>query len=357
MRKILVVGGYGAVGSHISALLSNDERVIPVVAGRNEKKAKALAQKLDCDWKTIDLENPKSVEEGLKGIHIVISCYVPSANFNTLLAQKAAESGIHYMDLAAFEDYNKRVISLGNTAKQNNSTLITALGLYPGIPAIILAGMKDHFDQIDSADIYFVSGGKMEGLSPLSLQGVAHMMSVPPRQWNGKEWILAKPGSTKEYLSFPFDKPVSCFPFLITYDLTQVPELVPCSKINMWSGNETLFQGMVFFLGLKLGFAKTVKRAGKFVKVLRAIGKKQHEEYSLKIVVKGTKDSVNHKRIIEIAGAEEFLTAIVPVIVCEQLVHGDINQPGAFIGPQILNTKKFKDSLKAHDIHYKETIS
>ena len=44
--KILVAGGYGSVGTHISSLLSQNDKFIPVIAGRSKEKAKALAEKV-----------------------------------------------------------------------------------------------------------------------------------------------------------------------------------------------------------------------------------------------------------------------------------------------------------------------
>ncbi len=108
--RILIPGGYGAVGSIISTLLSNNNTIMPVVAGRNAEQAEKLAEKLNCEWTTIDLENRHSIKEALQNIDIVISCYIPSGDFNTLLPEMAAESGIHYMDVAAFNEFNERVL-------------------------------------------------------------------------------------------------------------------------------------------------------------------------------------------------------------------------------------------------------
>jgi len=160
--EVLVGGGYGAVGSHICSLLSKNDKFIPVIAGRNEEKAQALARKLNCKWKTIDLENKDSIIEALTNINIVINCYIPSGEFNTFLPQLAAENVIHYLDIAPFNNYNEKAIGFNKKAAENNITLITALGLYPDMPGLIIASNKDHFDQIDSVDIYFIPGGKMD---------------------------------------------------------------------------------------------------------------------------------------------------------------------------------------------------
>ncbi len=355
-NKILVAGGYGVVGSHISSLLSKNDTFIPVIAGRDEEKAKALARKLNCDWTGIDLENERSMKEALKNVNIVVSCYIPDSGFNTILPELAAENGVHYLDIAAFNGFSDRVTRLNPKAVENNATLITALGLYPGAPGLILAGSNDYFDTIDSIDIYFTSGGKMDKLSPLSLQGVNFMMNETPRRWNGEQWVETGSMGVKEHISEPFNKRISFYPFMITHDLLKIPEIVTCNKMVMWSGTESLFQGLIFFLGMKMGFEKNIRGVETFIKVLRFLGRNKNENYSLKIVTKGVKDNNDLERIVEMNAPEEALTAIVPVIVAEQIARGDIAEPGAFTGPEVVDARKFLDSLKEKNIEFKESL-
>ncbi len=354
--KILVAGGYGSVGVHISELLSKNEKLVPVISGRSEEKAKALAEKLNCNWKEIDLENETSIKEALSEIDIVINCYIPSGDFNTFLPEIAAKNGINYLDVAGFNNYNERVMGYNKKAVDNKVSLITALGLYQGMPSLILASNKDHFDKIDSVNIYFTSGGKMDSLSVLSLQGINLMMNVTPTFWNGEKWAKTDGRGTKEYIPEPFNKKISFYPFMITYDLLRVPEIVKCNKIVMWSGTESLFQGLIFLIGMKMDFANNIKKANKFIKVLRFLGRNKNENYSMKIVTNGIKNSKNIERIVEMNAPEEILTAIVPVIVCQQIADGEIKKSGAFTGPEVVDVDKFIDSLKENKIDYKETI-
>ncbi len=353
-KQVLIAGGYGAVGAIISRLLSKNDQIIPVVAGRNENKAKQLAQDLNCEWTTIDLEKRESIERAVKTVDIVISCYIPSSDFNILLPDICAESGIHYLDVAAFNQFNERVLGLNEKAAQNGAILITALGLFPGIPGLILGSNSEHFDKIDSADIFFTSGGNMDALTPLALQGIGHMMSVVPTQWENESWVKAAGKGRKEYISEPFNKHITFYPYMVTHDLVELVKIVKIDKLVMWSMSESLFLGMILVMGLKMGLAKTIKRAEKFLSVLRFLGKKKHRDYSLKIVSIGRKENVTHERIVEMNETEEFFTAIAPAIVCEQIVSRDINRSGAFTGAAIIDTQKFITSLKNGSINYKD---
>ncbi len=354
--QILIPGGYGAVGSIIAALLTKNENIVPVVAGRSEDRAKKLAEKLNCKWTIIDLENKNSIKKALENIDLVISCYIPSDEFNTLLPEMAAELCIHYLDVAAFNRFNERVVGLHKKAVDHAATLITALGLFPGVPGLILGSNQDYFDTVESADIFFISGGNMDTLTPLALQGIGQMMDVAPTQWEGEEWIKSPGNAKKEYISEPFCRNINFYPYMMTFDLLKIPETAKIGKINMWSMSESLFVGMILLLGLKMGFAKTVEKTAKFLPLLRFLGRNKNKDYAMKIVSRGIKDNEKYERIVEMNATEEFLTAIVPVIICEQIVNGDIDRAGAYTGAEVADTRKFVESLKNADINYKDNI-
>ena len=306
---------------------------------------------MNCDWIRIDLDHSDSISSGLQDVDIVINCYIPSDDYPIKLAEIAVEQQVHYLDLSAFNGYCHRVMQLNALALRKKVTLITALGVYPGIPGLILADADTYFSKIQSAEFYFVMGGKLEGLTPLSLMGVQHMMDVPPLVWDTDQWRKPQVTGVQEPISEPFNKSVVLSPGMITYDLQMMPETMKIEKIAFFSGMENLFQGFVFFCGMKLGKAKNKKNAARFLKLLQFLGKsrRNHPEMALKAVVQGIKDEKPVKRIHKIHGSEDDLTAVIPVLVCDQLINGKINQSGAFTGPQIVNTRAvmqfFKEEL------------
>ncbi len=355
--RILIAGGYGAVGKSIAKLLCLRPGIIPVVGGRNEEKAKSLANLINCEWIHIDLDNSESISNGLKDIDIVINCYIPSDNYPIKLAEIAVERRVNYLDISAFNGYCKRVIQLNPLANEKRVTLITALGAYPGIPGLIIADAREYFSEIKSAEFYFVMGGKLEGLTPLSLMGVQYMMDSSPLVWNTSQWQKPQVTQTQEPISEPFNKKIFFSPGMITYDLHIIPETMKIDKIAYWSGIENLVQGLVFLVGMKLGWAGNEKKATRFLKLLKFFGKggKNHSEIALKAVVQGIKDGKQINRIMEIHGVEDYLTAVIPVLVCDQLIDGQINQRGAFTGPQIVDTHTLIQSFRNTVPGYKES--
>lgn len=355
-KQVLIVGGYGVIGTTISTLLSKSNDLFPIIAGRNSEKAEALSQKLKCGFRTIDLKNESDIEKAFENIDIVICCYIDSNNLNTILPEKAIKLGIHYLDVSGVNEYNNKVISLNNKALESNVTLITALGLYPGITGLLLADNKNYFELVGSVEIFFAMGGNMDGISALSLCDIGNMMDTTSMQYNGKKWVKTDGKGNNAYIGGPFNKKIFFYPSMITSDLLSIPEIINSNKIVMWSGCESFFQGMVLYFGVKRGYVKTREKAGKFLKLLRLIGRKKTKDYMMRIITKGSFNNIKHERIVEFNAKEDFLTAIAPVIACEQIANGDIKQPGAFIAPQIVNTKKFLKSFKEYNVHFKESI-
>ena len=134
-KKVLIVGGYGTVGRVVSEILSKDERILPVISGRNKTKARELSERLNTEWITIDLNDIQSISSALANIDIVINCFSgPFTNFHLLLPDLASKQGIHYLDVAGSYEYAERFLTLNDQAVNNKSILITALGANPGIP-------------------------------------------------------------------------------------------------------------------------------------------------------------------------------------------------------------------------------
>ena len=72
-KKVLIVGGYGTVGSVVSEILAQHEHIQPVISGWNESKARDLARRLQTEWRIIDLNDNEAISAALLDISIVIN--------------------------------------------------------------------------------------------------------------------------------------------------------------------------------------------------------------------------------------------------------------------------------------------
>lgn len=356
MTTALIVGGYGAVGSEVCHLLSEESDIDLVVGGRNGERAAELAAELGATSRVLDVRDPTAVASALDGVEIVVSCFVDTAEPDMTLPRAAIERGIVYMDLAAVPvEHLEQILALDKTARAGGAMLVTGLGVNPGIPGVLALEARNHFDRIESVDVYFTMGAKLEGLSPLSLRGVGAMMKTRPQQWREGEWRRPSPSGAKRHVGPPFDKTVYFGAAMITPDLMDLPRAIGAERFAFWSGLEKTFQSLLFLLGIKLGRTKTQKRAERFLRRLRRAGRGPDttNDISLELVVVGEDSGERRQWTVSMHCSEEYATAIAPVVLCRQVARGLVSKKGAFFCHQAVAIDDFVAQLRAADLNYR----
>ncbi len=359
MTTVLIVGGYGAVGSDLCRILSTDGDVDLVVAGRDGVKASRLATALGARSRVIDVNDAESSAAGLDGIDVVVNCFVDVVEPSLDLPTAAIARGIYYLDLAAVPiEYVKSFLALDEKARAGGATLVTSLGVNPGIPALLAISEAASFDRLDSVDIYFTMGAKLKGLSPLSLRAVDLMIRAEPLQWRENEWCKAMPSGTKRFVGAPFEKQIYFGAAMITDDLLAVPRITGTESFAFWSGMESTLQGMVFLFGLKLGCAKTEERARRFLRALRWLGRGDDttNDISLELVLVGKEHGTMRRHVVSMHCSEEYATAVAPAILCRQIVRGMISAKGAFVAHQVAAIDDFVEQLRGADVSFAEHV-
>lgn len=155
--KILIIGGYGAVGKIISTALANLFLSKVIVAGRNYKKAKNLAVELNKKVSPLelDIESIDEDDERLIGVSIVLMCIDQK---NTEFVRQCVKRGIHYIDITANYDFLSKIELLDNEAKENNSTVILSVGVAPGLTNLLAKHCKQISEDIQFTNIYILLG-------------------------------------------------------------------------------------------------------------------------------------------------------------------------------------------------------
>ena len=357
MLRVLVVGGYGSVGAEVCRLLAKEGSLEVFVGGRNRAKAEQLARELSISARLIDVSDTESYATGLDGIDIVVNCFVDLLEPSLDLPKAATSRGIHFLDVAAVPvEYVESLLALGGEARATGATVVTSLGVNPGIPGLLAMSEGRRFDRVESVDIYFTMGGRMEGLSPLSLRGVDLMLKTAPMQWRREEWCEASPRGKKRFIGAPFDKEVYFGAGMITADLHDVPKSIGAEHLSLWSGMESSFQGLVFILGMKLAFARTQRRAENFLRVLQWLGRggDTTNDIGLELELVGEKDGQRMRRLVSLHCSEEYATGLPPAILCRQLARGLVTARGAFVPHQVAAIDDFVVQLRGAGVNLDE---
>ncbi|MFD7256595.1 saccharopine dehydrogenase NADP-binding domain-containing protein [Streptomyces sp. NPDC059874] len=150
--RVLVVGGYGAVGSTVTSTLAEwfPGRVVP--AGRDEVKARRLG------GVRMDVGDPagfREVLDELGDVSVVALCVEPE---DAGLARICLERGIHLVDVGATHRLLEEVTSLNELAAGAGATAVLSVGVAPGLTNLLARRVNDAVGGAERIDLTVLLG-------------------------------------------------------------------------------------------------------------------------------------------------------------------------------------------------------
>ena len=132
MTKILILGGYGAVGREAAtALVRHDPQPVVVLAGRNPPTAQPFPGATAI---RIDASNPSDLAGALNSVDAVLMC---AERDNARVARACLERGIDYLDVSASPEVHAEIEDLDDLARRHDATAVLSVGLAPGITNLL----------------------------------------------------------------------------------------------------------------------------------------------------------------------------------------------------------------------------
>lgn len=230
-KAILIVGGYGVVGTVIASTLVQHHANQLIIAGRNEARAAKFAAELGSGvrWRTVDVNKPLDYDALLTDIGYVVMCLdVPDSEF----VRQCFQRSIHYVDISADYPILSAIASLDEVAKKHGVTAVLSVGLVPGLSNLMARRSLRFIEPIDHFDSAILAGlGEKHGTA-------------------GSAWILNHIGNSMGVKRFQFREPygeksVHRFAFSDQYTLTQT---LPIANAATWLGFDSFL--MTHLIGL-----------------------------------------------------------------------------------------------------------
>lgn len=182
MARIVILGGYGAVGREAAAVLSASHDV--VVAGRNPPATVPGATTL-----RVDLRD--DVESALDGAYAVLMCAEVG---NARIARACMERGVHYLDVTASHGTITEIRAL-----EGDATALLSVGLAPGVTNLLARHCVELTGARDVGIGVLLGGGERHGAAAVAwtLDGLADL---------GPSWRVEFPApyGTRTVHGFPF---------------------------------------------------------------------------------------------------------------------------------------------------------
>lgn len=144
MKEIVVVGA-GKIGATIADLLAETGDYAVTVVDRAQAQLDALETSATVKTQALDIKDAAALEAVLAGKFAVLSA--APFQLTTLIAEAAAKTSVHYLDLTEDVASTKRVIEL---AQDSKTAFIPQCGLAPGFISIVAYDLAKRFDALDS---------------------------------------------------------------------------------------------------------------------------------------------------------------------------------------------------------------
>lgn len=153
---VLVVGGYGNVGQRIARLLAKECGDRLLIAGRHKGRAQRFAAAVNGRARVIDIANPESFAGALQGVKLVVMC-LDTADLK--FAHACIAQGAHYIDITATYAVIERLGYLHDLARANKVTMITSVGLAPGLTNLLAkACVQSSPGKVGHIDLHLLFG-------------------------------------------------------------------------------------------------------------------------------------------------------------------------------------------------------
>jgi saccharopine dehydrogenase-like NADP-dependent oxidoreductase len=151
-KRILIIGGYGNFGSHITKKLAAESDIQIIVAGRSEEKCRALADEYKTEYCVLDIEKdfPASLQKAKPDIVIHTSGPFQGQGYD--VAKACIDYGCHYIDLADGREFVANIGQLDQKAKEKGLTVITGASSVPCLTSAIIDRYMPEFQKLAAVD-------------------------------------------------------------------------------------------------------------------------------------------------------------------------------------------------------------
>lgn len=154
--RIVVVGGYGAVGSMISEKLSLIYPDQVVIAGRNLRKAQDLAARLENKAIPFQFDVRRVVDSDFwNDVKVVIMCLDQT---DTRFIEFCIDKGIHYIDISANYSILQQIEKLHSKAQDKGSNVLLSVGLAPGLTNLLAQHGMNQLENTNTIDLFVLLG-------------------------------------------------------------------------------------------------------------------------------------------------------------------------------------------------------
>ncbi len=150
MPNIMIVGGYGAVGSKIARQLADRPDNHVIVAGRSLDRAVQVASAIGSEARRIDLSDSTTWNAALENVNLAVVCIDQK---DTAFLQALSDRGIDCVDVTAGDEFFQKAEAL-----QASTAVVLSVGLAPGLSNLLAAKAVEGMEHTQAIEIGLLMG-------------------------------------------------------------------------------------------------------------------------------------------------------------------------------------------------------
>lgn len=342
MRRILIVGGYGAFGAHAAERLAREPGIEIIIAGRSLEKVRQHANRLseragiEVGHATIDATRATGASIRALRADVLINASGPFQRQDYGLARAAIDAGCHYLDLADARAFVTGVTCLDREARAAGVSVVSGASSVPGLSSAVVKQLAADLDRVDEVHIGISPGNSFDpgAATAASIIGQAGKPFATRRDgvdgvaygWQGlhrhrfseigERWMSDVDVPDLELLP-------QHYPALITVRFSAGLE-VGMFHLGLWGMSWLVRAGIVRNLGGLAGLLLAAKRK------LSALGSYAGGMF---VTVTGRDGDGNRRtltwQLIARSGHGPYVPAMPAVILAKRVVTGSGPEPGA----------------------------
>ena len=137
MKNFLIYGSYGYTGQLVVELAIK-EGMRPILAGRDEKKLRAQAEKYNLEYRAFSLDETAKLDSALLEVDAVLHCAGPFVLTFRQMADACIRTKRHYVDISGEIEGFEALVKMSDDAKKANIMLLPGGG-FDVVPSDCLA--------------------------------------------------------------------------------------------------------------------------------------------------------------------------------------------------------------------------
>jgi saccharopine dehydrogenase (NAD+, L-lysine-forming) len=197
MRRILILGGYGASGWRTARWLLRETDCSVVLAGRHEQRAAALAGRLNEEFPgrrvsatMADAASAASLDAAFRDVDLVLVCST-TAPYAEQVARTALARGIDYLDIHFSPRVPAALEGLAASIQQAGRCFITQAGFHPGLLAPLVRFAAGRLTECRKATVGLLMNLRLEPSATSGAELIEELGDYQGRVFEFGQWRRA----------------------------------------------------------------------------------------------------------------------------------------------------------------------